>query len=148
MIKPCAKARLLGQTRKPNTDWKPNYGLLTRSAWMFRGNPWESVGHGKWLPCEFHCPSCPYRCDMMWWLPRSQLSKCGYSWIFNCPQNAVMAKIIDAQVACSRCVFLFAPTGFRVWSSRKKRPDSTGCYWSGESTTLWFCDSLGCRTWG
>ena len=44
MIKPCAKARLLGQTRKPNTDWKPNYGLLTRSAWLFRGNPWESVG--------------------------------------------------------------------------------------------------------
>lgn len=108
MIKPCAKARLLGQTRKPNTDWKPNYGLLTRSAWMFRGNPWESVGHGKWLPCEFHCPlsCCPYRCDGC---HDHILSKCGYSWIFNCAQNAVMAKIIDAQVACSIgvCFFLY-----------------------------------------
>ena len=73
MIKPCAKARLLGQTRKPNTDWKPNYGLLTRLAWMFRGNLWD-MGRNDGHFC-FIEQKTMMSLSWMWWLPRSQRSK-------------------------------------------------------------------------
>ena len=72
-----AEARLLGQTRKPNTDWKPNYGLLTRSAWMFCGNPWDTGRNDG--PMCFIAPNSMTSLSWMWWLPQSLLSKCGYS---------------------------------------------------------------------